>query len=1247
MSDSKKITAITLGILLLSTAAVPFQIGSEQDNGLKLFDSIIGENILQDAYAQQPEENGPPENNGLLQKSIKQSVNKGKGMGKPVPDAEYENEVIQNGNQVIIKSKSTLKFDNPGKFNPNNPNAIWNFDDVATQQQIQDYIDLVNQQQFEKDGTHVYENDDDGDGKVDEDPPDGINDDNDCTDSATQTEHYDGNPNNNKEDDCYDENGDVRNDRIELEGEDPVGEHDFETQPITIQISETFESTLPSEEAAAKAILDIKSGQDAMLVIGKAQTQNIDGTSTTTQNVVMGFGNSISIFPNGQWTVEIATCNFDPGNLPTCDGGGTAFAWYTHTWKLNLNYGLRLPVEVKITSADTMIMTKSYPITAQITPKDLNAGEYQELGLNAFGGDEFVANISSEFQASAGFFLVELLDIEKNTTLDFVEKCSEFANTDCANFVTPFGGSPANEFPIPTFVIPCNALIPGCEIGIPLVFTVTLGLVIDPIFTSTKISATSEFSGDAEPESEEYVFSNTNPISIGTLVANNLSDSTDDATITLRDFEYELNRMDLDVSIAVVFSGFIGGLFEPITAIPIGTIPLADILPITLTIPQHPNSPNAVHNVFVEYYEFSLNVTPSTQSVKPGSAAQYTIDIQNKGNVVDTPILSIIYDDFGDNFRAVITAIQEAWTDVNPSLFDPLNPGDSSSTTFTVSIPGDWAGIEDTTYEFTPKSTSTRGQENGLDISHFGEGDLVVISTKESKARYVDFEILELVDDVDESNIKEGLKKSLTKQLLEAEFKKEQGLAYILDDEIKSANNMLSATSNKMGAFVSHVEAQNDKKINDALALDWIERGNIIIADLQHVIDFPSSVTISNAEIISVESNSTNLDSEELEPQLESEEQEPQFESDPEAEPETKQKTRGNYSASDTETDEARFLTNTSNNKSSSPQPSDNITDDKKGGGGDEHLTRPTFGVSHETFETIVDSGFRFNDQSFTINDNFHTPFAQQTVNIGEINTFEAKIYADKRLKVQEFLFGIPNVGEAHRAELGVEVWYDYNGEIEKVKAIQKSNVIDKETIVATHEKTKCQESDIEQKCDVTNVSIVFLESLKDKVMAVKAIDYKGRYQITYLNEGVEIAGESLNPMQTYLIPSNIRDGGLIKVTQLAKYSPYWQSDDGRMFEMNNFGSFKEINITFERFQDTGTAYTRVHSGFGGVMAYELKRATGIFDASELIKELPDYIPFSPPIISERMTAEMKQKMLEQEEIAKKILEESKVQARW
>jgi len=301
--------------------------------------------------------------------------------------------------------------------------------------------------------------------------------------------------------------------------------------------------------------------------------------------------------------------------------------------------------------------------------------------------------------------------------------------------------------------------------------------------------------------------------------------------------------------------------------------------------------------------------------------------------------------------------------------------------------------------------------------------------------------------------------------------------------------------------------------------------------------------------------------------------------------------------------------------------------------------TRPTFGINPQTNQLIVDNGFRFNTEQFTVTDNHHTDFAEQPIQIGQTNSFSATVYAEKKLKVQEFLFGIPNVGESHLAELGVEVWYDLNGEIEDIKVIQKSDVIDADTISVTHEKSYCQVSDIEPRCDTTTVSMTFLEPLQDKVMAIKAIDWKNRDQKTYLNDGFDILGESLNPMNTKMIPSNVKYEGLLQVTQTEKYSPYWASEDGRIFEMNSFGSFKQINQSFERFQDTGTAYTRVHSGFGGVMAYELKRATQVFDASVYISELPDFIPYAPPTISERMTEEMKAKMLEQQQKAQEILD--------
>jgi hypothetical protein len=317
-----------------------------------------------------------------------------------------------------------------------------------------------------------------------------------------------------------------------------------------------------------------------------------------------------------------------------------------------------------------------------------------------------------------------------------------------------------------------------------------------------------------------------------------------------------------------------------------------------------------------------------------------------------------------------------------------------------------------------------------------------------------------------------------------------------------------------------------------------------------------------------------------------------------------------------------------------------------KSGDSPEHHTRPTFGLDHSNNQNVVDQGFRINENTFSIKDNFHTPFAEQSVVIGEVNSFESKIYAEKGLRVQEFLFGIPQVGDAHLAELGVEVWLNHDGNIQQVKAVQKSNVIDESSIIATHEKSKCKTSDSNEKCDLVKVSMMFLEPLKDKVMALKAIDFKNRYQITYLNEGVNVIGESLNPKQTIFIPSGVKGEGLLEISQISKYSSYWKSDDGRVFEKNKFGSFKEMNQQFERFQDDGDVRTRMHSSFGGILDYEQKRAIQVFDGSSLNSETTEPFAYEFPETTLRIDKRLEQKMLEQEQIAKEILEGSDLQAR-
>jgi hypothetical protein len=317
--------------------------------------------------------------------------------------------------------------------------------------------------------------------------------------------------------------------------------------------------------------------------------------------------------------------------------------------------------------------------------------------------------------------------------------------------------------------------------------------------------------------------------------------------------------------------------------------------------------------------------------------------------------------------------------------------------------------------------------------------------------------------------------------------------------------------------------------------------------------------------------------------------------------------------------------------------------------------TRPTFGLSHENNKKIVDRGFSFNNKTFTITDNFHTPFPEQSVTIGEINSFEAKVFAEHGLKVQEFIFGIPQKGDAHLGELAIEVWYDSFGEIQKLNVVQESDVIDAASIEAVHEKSNCTKRDSNQNCDTTQISMVFLESLQYDVMAIKAIDNLNRYQITYLNEGFDVIGDSLNEMPSMMIMSPIRNEGLIKITQEEKYSSKWLTKDGRIFEQNSFGSFKQIDQKFERFQDTGDIRTRTHSGFAGMIVNEEQKAIQIFDGSKLIKDLPTSFKTSDgdnkrkigQKMMDRITPQLKAKMLEIEQECKKYLEDTYIQARW
>jgi len=258
---------------------------------------------------------------------------------------------------------------------------------------------------------------------------------------------------------------------------------------------------------------------------------------------------------------------------------------------------------------------------------------------------------------------------------------------------------------------------------------------------------------------------------------------------------------------------------------------------------------------------------------------------------------------------------------------------------------------------------------------------------------------------------------------------------------------------------------------------------------------------------------------------------------------------------------------------------------------------------------------------------------------IGERSTLTAKVYAPNGLASQSFGLGIRDIG-SNDAEVELLANLNIDGSIDSIEVIQKTDVVAPETLTVSNEKAYCKDGDAEKLCDEIKFAFTLQEPLQYEKAYSQHIDFKRRAGQVWVNHGFEITGEQITPMLSNMIPSNVRDQGLLKVTQVAKYSPYWVADNHRMFEMNSFGSFKEINQSFERFQDTGIAFTRMHSGFGGIIAYEQNRALDIFDAASLVSELPASFAYIFPETDERITEEMRQEMLVQEEIAKEILDE-------
>ncbi len=289
----------------------------------------------------------------------------------------------------------------------------------------------------------------------------------------------------------------------------------------------------------------------------------------------------------------------------------------------------------------------------------------------------------------------------------------------------------------------------------------------------------------------------------------------------------------------------------------------------------------------------------------------------------------------------------------------------------------------------------------------------------------------------------------------------------------------------------------------------------------------------------------------------------------------------------------------------------------KSSSSNDEWKTKPTFGISHTTDKQIVECGFSWDNTCYDITDNWHTPFEKIDVTLGTQYNMTAKAYFQTSPLFMEFAL-VSEVGKFSKSETKIEVFFDgypnYNNyynidddttiSIKSITVIQKDNIIDESLLSATISKVSC--GYVTSDCYELSINdIMFREVPFFEKIGILAVDTDRRSQTTYLNEGFEIDGISLNPAKTDTIVQHSKRG-TFPITQLDKLENLWSDEDGIIYTHNDANSWIRLTpYSMEQRDDPdNTVMSRTHSGFAELIQQEKLKAQKLF--SETYHITPD-----------------------------------------
>jgi len=209
--------------------------------------------------------------------------------------------------------------------------------------------------------------------------------------------------------------------------------------------------------------------------------------------------------------------------------------------------------------------------------------------------------------------------------------------------------------------------------------------------------------------------------------------------------------------------------------------------------------------------------------------------------------------------------------------------------------------------------------------------------------------------------------------------------------------------------------------------------------------------------------------------------------------------------------------------------------------------TEPTLGVNSDGTR-LVDNGFSYNGKSVDV-EYYFTPYPLVTVNVGEQNVAEFKIYENRgpeNIQHFELAFGLAD-GESIGMSKAVINWDKSFDGIETVTVDDPENVL--ENIKVTTSEGYCSD-EMQTKCLIVKVEHTFRDTLDFNILGTNVWDTKRNAWQNYYNHGIEVVGESLNPPKTY-------DG-------INKGHIYHLTETGRTTAVDEFGNAWTLDKTWK-----------------------------------------------------------------------------------